>query len=247
MNEIRTLIIDDEHLAREVVKSYISKIPELCIVGEASNGFDGIKLIQDLKPELIFLDIQMPKLNGFEMLELLENMPLVVFTTAFDQYAIQAFEVNAIDYLLKPISFDRFSTTITKILQSNDQNPLEHSSKISGFVDTRNKSLERIVVKDNQRIHVISVTDVQYIEAQDDYVMIVTEGGKFIKKQTMKSLEEKLSQDVFIRVHRSYFVNINCIKEVVLFEKDSYLAKISDKISVPVSKSGYQLLMTKFT
>lgn len=244
MSEITVVVIDDEYLGREVIKSYIKKIPGLTFVGEASNGIDGLKEIQEKNPDLVFLDIQMPKLTGFEMLELLEKVPPVIFTTAFDQYAIQAFDVNAIDYLLKPISFDRFKTSIDRIVQQKEQN-IQGSIDIQRFAVEQARTLERIVVKDGQKIHVINLAHVEYIEAQDDYIMIYTTEGKYLKKQTMKSLEDKLDPSQFIRVHRSYFVNIEFVKQVVLVEKDIYQARLSDTVVIPVSKSGYQLLMAK--
>jgi two-component system LytT family response regulator len=244
LSEITVVVIDDEFLGREVLKSYIKKIPELTFVGEASNGIEGLKVIQEQNPDLVFLDIQMPKLTGFEMLELLEKVPPVIFTTAYDQYAIQAFDVNAIDYLLKPISFERFKTSIDRILQQKEQN-IQGSIDIQRFVTEQSRTLERLVVKDGQKIHVINLAHIEYIEAQDDYIMIYTAEGKYLKKQTMKSLEDKLDPNVFIRVHRSYFVNIDFVKQVLLIDKDTYQARLSETVVIPVSKSGYQLLMAK--
>lgn len=242
MNEqITTLIIDDEKLARDIVKKYLQQNEKIKLVGECSNGFEGIKSINELKPDLVFLDIQMPKITGFEMLELLDEKPEIIFTTAFDQYAIKAFEVNAIDYLLKPFSLDRFNDAVNKIVDKFVNSPKEKSNyeNLITKVSELNDSLNRIVVKTNQKIVIIPVEKISHIEAQDDYVMIYSELGKFLKQKTMKFYEEHLDQNEFIRVHRSYIVNINEVKQVELFEKESYKISLMDGTKIPVSKSGY--------
>ncbi len=235
------LIVDDEKLARDIVKKYLQQNAKINLLGECTNGFEGIKSINELKPEIIFLDIQMPKINGFEMLELLDHKPEIIFTTAFDQYAIKAFEVNATDYLLKPFSLERFNEALNKAIekvQQNENDSSNYEKLISSINDTK-ESLDRIVVKTNQKILIIPIEKVTFLEAQDDYVMIHSELGKHLKKQTMKYYEEYLDGAEFIRVHRSYIVNINEVKQVELFEKESYKIKMKNGELIPVSRSGY--------
>ena len=239
--KITAVIIDDESLGRQIVRKYLSLRNDVEIVAECSNGFEGVKKINELNPDLVFLDIQMPKLNGFEMLELLDEKPEIIFTTAFDQYAIKAFEVNAIDYLLKPFSQDRFNDAVDKVFEKIRNNPQDQTNydNLIAKVDELNDSLNRVVVKTNQKIVIIPVERISHIEAQDDYVMIYSELGKFLKQKTMKFYEGHLDQNEFIRVHRSYIVNINQIKQIELFEKESYKITLNDGTKIPVSKSGY--------
>ena len=243
-NKIKIVIIDDEKLAREIVKTYLRKYENVEIAAECSNGFDALKQISELKPELIFLDIQMPKITGFEMLEVLEDPPVIIFTTAFDQYALKAFEVNATDYLLKPFSQDRFDEAMqkaTKLLANkNDYN--KKLSELSKALDKKEEFIERVVVKNGQKITIVPTDDIKYIEAQDDYTMLYTEKGNLLKQKTMKYFEENLDPKDFIRVHRSYFAKVSFIKQIELFEKESYKVILHDGTKLPVSKSGYQKL-----
>ena len=236
MSKVKVLIIDDEKLARDIVKKYLEQNYEIELLGECQNGFEGIKAINELKPDIIFLDIQMPKLTGFEMLELIDHQPEIIFTTAFDQY-----EVNATDYLLKPFSLTRFLEALNKSIQkvkNNKPNTTEYSDLLNS-VNSNLESLNRIVVKTNQKIIIIASEKISYIEAQDDYVMIHSELGKHLKKQTMKYYEEHLDTSTFFRVHRSYIVNINDVKQMELFEKESYKITMKDGEKIPVSRSGY--------
>jgi two-component system LytT family response regulator len=241
MNEkVKVLIVDDEKLARDIVKKYLEK-SDVELIGECSNGFEGIKSINEYKPDIIFLDIQMPKINGFEMLELLDHKPEIIFTTAFDQYAIKAFEVNATDYLLKPFSPERFNEALNKAIekvQKNDKGQADYENLIT-TINNSKEFIDRIVVKANQKIIIIPVNKISYLEAQDDYVMIHSELGKHLKKQTMKYYEDHLDGNTFFRVHRSFIVNINQVKQMELFEKDSYLISMNDGSKIPVSRSGY--------
>jgi two-component system, LytTR family, response regulator len=240
-DKITAIIIDDEKLARDIIKKYLQQNENIKLTGECTNGFEGIKSINDLKPDLVFLDIQMPKITGFEMLELLDEKPEIIFTTAFDQYAIKAFEVNAIDYLLKPFSLERFNDAVNKVIDKIkiSEKGISNYDNLITKVNEFNDSLNRIVVKTNQKIVIIPVEKISHIEAQDDYVMIYSELGKFLKQNTMKYYEEHLNQSEFIRVHRSYIVNINEVKQVELFEKESYKITLKDGSKIPVSKSGY--------
>lgn len=239
---ISTIIIDDEKLARDIIKTYLNKYTDIKIVAECSNGFEALKQINELKPDFIFLDIQMPKISGFEMLELLEDPPIIIFTTAFNQYALKAFEVSAIDYLLKPFSEERFDEAIKKALNmlNNKKESYSKLQSLSKTIDKREEYLERVVVKHNQKISIIPISSIKYIEAQDDYTMLYTDKGNFLKQKTMKFFEENLDPKDFIRIHRSYFVQISQIKQIELFEKESYKIILQDGTKLPLSKSGYQ-------
>jgi two-component system LytT family response regulator len=238
------IIIDDETLAREITKKYLANHEDISVSAECSNGFDAIKKINELTPDLIFLDIQMPKLNGFEMLELLENPPVIIFTTAFDQFALKAFEANAADYLLKPYSRERFDEAIQKaFVRLRSKTPQTGLiKKLIEQNDEKKEFLERIVIKNGPKISIIPVQDVNYLEAQDDYVMIYSSEGKFLKQKTMKFFDEHLNPKDFIRVHRSYIVAVKGIKKIELLEKESYQVILQDKTAVPVSKTGYEKL-----
>jgi two-component system, LytTR family, response regulator len=243
-NTYTAIIIDDETLAREITKKYLADHKEISISAECTNGFDAIKKINELSPDIIFLDIQMPKLNGFEMLELLENPPVIIFTTAFDQFALKAFEANAADYLLKPFSRERFEEAIQKayLHLRNKSNQTLLVKKLIEQNDTKKEFLERIVIKNGSKIIILPVEDVHYLEAQDDYVMVYSSEGKFLKQKTMKYFEEHLDPKNFIRVHRSYIVGINGIKKIELLEKESFQVILEDKTAIPMSKTGYEKL-----
>lgn len=238
MNKIRAVIIDDELPARELIKVFIDDHKDITIVGEAENGFEGAKLINELSPDLVFLDIQMPKLDGFELLELLDNQPAVIFCTAYDQYAIKAFDKNAVDYLLKPFSKLRFKEALAKI-----QQPKKASEKlILPSSAEYSKPLNRIVVKDRKEIIIIDVEKLQYLEAQDDYVELHTNQGNWLKQQTMKYFEEALDETKFVRVHRKYIIQLTEMAKLDKLGKETYMAVLKSGISIPVSTSGYQKL-----
>jgi len=240
-NKLKAIIIDDEKLARDLIRNYLSQYDTIEIIDECENGFEGIKSINENNPDLIFLDIQMPKLNGFEMLELIEENYNIIFTTAYDQYALKAFDVNAIDYLLKPFSRDRFKEAVNKVIDkiNNSENQIVKTS-LPELISTDEK-LKRIVVKKNNKIVIISVDKIKYLKAEDDYVNIITSEGSFLKQNRMKYYEEHLP-DSFIRVHRSYIANLNEIKEISLLEKDSHVIILKSGEKLPVSKSGYKKL-----
>ncbi|MBX2920603.1 MAG: LytTR family transcriptional regulator DNA-binding domain-containing protein [Chitinophagaceae bacterium] len=240
---IKTIIIDDEPLARNIVKEYLADYSRVEILEECNDGFEGVKAIMQHQPDLIFLDIQMPKINGFEMLELVEQPPAVIFTTAFDEYAIRAFEAHAIDYLLKPFSRERFDKAMQKWLQQHDNN-IRPSLSASLFETAAHTSLHsnRIVVKTNNKIKIIPVHDIQYLEAADDYVKIHTAGGAYLKNKTMQYFEQLLDEHVFVRSHRSYIINMQHITRIDPYEKESYLALLNTGQKVPVSKTGYAKL-----
>lgn len=239
---MNAIIIDDELLARDIIKIYLENFPEIIIVGECTNGYQGIKMINELKPDLIFLDVQMPKITGFEMIELLDHHPIIIFSTAFDEYALRAFEMSATDYLLKPYGKQRFGEAIKKAqgkfaLQSSQEN----QSQAPNYPQ-REEILERVVVKLGNKINIIPVRDIIYIEAQDDYVEIHTPDGKFLKQMTMKYLEANLPEDQFVRTHRSYIAAIASIDKIEAYEKESYLLHLKQGDKINVSRSGYSKL-----
>ena len=235
---IKTLIVDDEPLAASLVKEFLSAYPQFEVVAICHDGFEALKAIQLFQPELIFLDIQMPKITGFELLELLENPPAVLFTTAFDQYAVQAFDVKGIDYLVKPFSEARFAQAITRFL-SQQKTKIVPEAVDYPVSEERNK---RIVVRVKNEIKIIQTQEVRYFEAEDDYISIHTQEGKFLKKMTMKQLEESLDPEKFARVHRSYLVNLQEVAGLEPYEKESYLLRLRSGQKIPVSKSGYARL-----
>lgn len=238
---MNVIIIDDEPLARSIIKEYLHSYNEIKILAECNDGFEGLKAINQYEPHLIFLDIQMPKINGFEMLELIENSPSVIFTTAFDEYAIKAFESNAVDYLLKPFSKDRFERAIQKYLQQQKVS----SQNVEAVLESAAQSpvqQNRVVVKDGSKIKIIPVTQIQYFEAADDYVKIFTAEGSFLKKKTMSYFEQSLKAFQFVRVHRSYIVNTQLITRIDAYEKDSHILLLSTGGKIPVSKVGYSKL-----
>jgi len=244
MEKIKTIIIDDELLARGLVKNYLEDYDNIEILGEFSDGFQGLKAINELQPDLIFLDVQMPKLTGFELLELLDQPYNIIFTTAYNEYAIKAFEHNAVDYLLKPFSQERFADAISKAI-SRLQNQAEKNEiieKLKQFEDKNKDQLNRIVVKSRNKIDIIPVDSIRYFEAQDDYVMIYTNDGHYLKQKTMKYFETHLNPKEFCRIHRSYLIRIEEISKLEPYEKDSWMLILKAGERLKVSKNGYKLL-----
>jgi two-component system LytT family response regulator len=237
----RALIIDDEPLARMVVLEYLQAFPQIEVMQECNDGFEGLKAIQTHQPDIIFLDVQMPKINGFEMLELVEQPPAVIFTTAFDEYAIKAFEAHAIDYLLKPFNKDRFNKAIEKYLGQAPGAPAakKHTEDLLETASHSPAQHERIVVKTGTKVKIIPVQDVQYLAADDDYVSVYTAEGSFLKNKTMNFFEQTLDPRQFVRVHRSYIIAIQQITRIDPYEKDAHLAILKSGAKVPVSKTGY--------
>ena len=236
---MKVIIIDDEPLARMVIREYIESYPDIEVICECDNGFEGLKAIHQYSPDLVFLDIQMPKINGFEMLELVDSPPPVIFTTAFDEYAIKAFESNAVDYLLKPFSKSRFDNALQRYLVRTpgiETQPVLDSAAVSPTQQNR------IIVKDGSKIKIIPVSQVHYIQAADDYVKIHTAEGGFLKNRTMGFFEESLSAFQFVRIHRSYIVNTQLITRIDPYEKEGHLVRLNTGDSLPVSKTGYAKL-----
>ena len=241
---MKAVIIDDEPLARELTRAYLKAFPQLEVVEECNDGFEGIKAIHQHQPDLIFLDIQMPKINGFEMLELVDKPPAVIFATAFDEFAIRAFENNAIDYLLKPYSQDRFSKAVQKFLDKATPASAD-DERVQKTLDTMATSpvqQNRLVVKTGTKVKIIPLHDIQYLEADDDYVKVITAEGQFLKNRTMQFYEDTLDPQQFVRVHRSYIVHVNQITRIDPYQKESYLAVLRNGKQIPVSKTGYAKL-----
>lgn len=248
-NTIKTIIIDDEELARQALKNYLTDFGDIEIIAECSNGFEGLKAINELKPDLIFLDVQMPKISGLELLELLENPPLIIFATAFEEHAIKAFESNAVDYLLKPFSKERLSASIDKIKNKFSESHKE-TKRLASLLEAdllTGTAIDRILIKSGNKIDIIPTEKVIYLEAQDDYVMVHFSEGKRLKQKTMKYFENNLPKNDFFRIHRSYIVNLKFAKSLELAEKDSYKLILIDGTRLPVSRSGYSKLREIFS
>jgi two-component system LytT family response regulator len=243
MEKIRTIIIEDEAPAREIIKYYLKELDFIAVIAECSDGFSGLKSISVLKPDLVFLDIQMPRLTGIEMLEVLTEKPAIIFTTAYDQFALKAFELNAVDYLLKPFPKRRFLDAVNKAadkIRSGTDIP-DPGQLLAKKPDTA-APVNRIVVRKGNAINLIPVEQVKYVEAQDDYVMIYHSAGKALKQQTMKFYEDNLPGNDFVRIHRSYIVRIQEINRIEPYEKDNHVAVLKSGEKLPVSRAGYKHL-----
>ena len=239
---IKAIIVDDEELARSLVREYLSAHPAVKIAAECANGFEAVKAVTELKPDLMFLDIQMPKLSGFEVLELLEEPPAVIFVTAFDQYALKAFDVHAADYLLKPYGKERFSQALQKALDKIEQKNPSKTKEILTDVRPAGERLERILIKEGSKVLVIPSEKIDYIEAQDDYISVRSEGKSHLKMQRMSDVESQLDPRRFVRIHRSYILNIDRLSKLELYAKDSRTAVLKDGTQLPVSRTGYDRL-----
>jgi len=240
MKNLKTIIIDDEELARGIVREYLEDHPDIEIVAECANGFEAVKSITELNPDLIFLDIQMPKINGFEVLELLPDPPTVIFITAYDQYALKAFDVHAVDYLLKPFSKERFDEALKRARSKIDKGTKENIKPIVEDAHTKHRPIERILVKDGANVHVIQSKSIDYIEAKDDYIAINANGKSYLKHYRISTLENELDPAQFVRTHRSYIVNIDRISKIELYAKDSRIAILKDGTRVPISRGNYE-------
>jgi two-component system LytT family response regulator len=245
METIRALIIDDEQLARELIKNYLKNHSKIQIIGECENGFEGARDIAELKPDLVFLDIQMPKLNGFEMLELIDNPPEIIFITAHNDFAIRAFEMNAVDYLLKPYSQERLLAAVQKAIERIRTGTRKEKNLNQLVHQPLSEKLERIVVKTGTKIRVIPVDKIIYLEAEDDYIMVFTDEGKHLKQGTMKYYEDHLDESKFIRVHRSFIVRIDQVIQLEPYAKDNYILKLKNGSTLKVSRNGLKNLKAK--
>jgi two-component system LytT family response regulator len=235
---MKVIIIDDELLAIQIIKEYLSDFDNIEIVGECQNGFDGIKAINELNPDLVFLDIQMPKITGFEMLELLDNLPLIIFTTAYEEFALRAFEKNATDYLLKPFSKSRFVQAVEKAQKSIIENKKDSYDSLMENINECKENLNRVVAKASGKIFIIPIEDIYYIESADDYVVISTSNKEYVKHATMKFYENKLPKSLFVRIHRSTIINIDFIKEIHTYSKDTVSVIMKNDKSLKASRQG---------
>jgi two-component system LytT family response regulator len=238
----RVVIVDDEPLARAVVREYLKAHPGVEVVAECGNGFDAVRAVTELSPDLMFLDIQMPKLDGFEVLELLGRAVPVVFTTAYDQYALRAFDVHAVDYLLKPFDEARFAEALARARARIAAAEVQPVDELVSDARPGRAPLERVLIRDGSQVHVIPVERIDYVEAQDDYVCFKADGRDYLKDQTMAAVETLLDPTRFVRIHRSYLLNVERIARVELYAKDSRIAILRDGRRLPVSRAGYARL-----
>jgi two-component system LytT family response regulator len=239
--KIGALIVDDEDLARHVIRELLSAHPEIEILAECANGFEAVKTFAERKPDLIFLDVQMPKLTGFDVLELIGTDVPVIFVTAYDQYAMRAFDVHAVDYLLKPIGRERFEAALERA-KGRLAGKMPSALELAAAARPPQQYLDRLVVRDGTKVTLIPVAKLDYAEAQDDYVALASQGKKHLKQQTIASLEACLDPNGFVRIHRSYIVNLERVVRIEPYGKDSRLAILSDGARLPVSRAGYARL-----
>ena len=241
--EIRVLIVDDEAPARSILREMLSEREDVSIVAECANGFEAVKAAADLGPDVVFLDVEMPKLDGFEVRELIDPQIAVVFVTAYDSYALRAFEVHAVDYVLKPFRAERLDAALERARARRGQPPAPaDATALAAAARPPGTHLSRIVVRDGTRVHVVPVDKLDLVETQDDYVSLKTEGRKLLKQQTIGGLADALDPSRFVRVHRSYIVNIDRLERLELYSKGSYVAILADGSRIPVSREGHTRL-----
>ena len=240
MEIFNAIIVDDEQPARDLIKKFLEPFELIRVIGEADNGFEGCRMINENKPDLVFLDVQMPKLTGIELIDLIEEpRPFIIFSTAYDEYAVQAFEKNALDYLLKPYNRERFKMAVDKFLA----NPHVRESGAENIMPPEpREKLKRIPVRTGQRILIIKLEDIRLIAAEDDYVKIVSNQGSYLKQVTMGYLEKALPANMFVRIHRSFILNINYLKQLEVYDKQNYMAILNDNSRLPVSRTGSRKL-----
>jgi two-component system LytT family response regulator len=242
--KLRAIIVDDEELARQILREYLDRSGDVEVVAECANGFEAVKAAGEYRPDLLFLDIQMPKLDGFEVLELIDQPVAVIFVTAYDQYALKAFDAAAVDYLLKPFSTERLGKALerARALLSDPQPRALGAAELAAAARPPGQALERVVVKDGTKVHIIPMAKLDYVEAQDDYIALHSEKKQYLKQQTISSIEAQLDPVRFARVHRSYIVNLERIARIEPYTKDSRVAVLQDGAQLPVSRSGYTRL-----
>jgi len=245
---IGVMIVDDELPALDLLEKTLLKIEGVEIIGRCQNGFEAVKLCSDLNPEVIFLDIEMPKLNGFDVVELLDKdkMPFIVFVTAYNEYAVEAFEREAVDYILKPTSKERLVKSIDRIKKLKKINGKDFLDKISNISEENSLPISRVLIKEGTEINIINVDSIMYIKAEDDYIRIFTKKRAYLKNGSLSEIEKKLNKQMFLRVHRSYIINISFLRKIEPYLKESKIAVLEDRIKIPISKSGYLNLKNKF-
>jgi len=240
--KIKTVIVDDEELSRSVLKEYLAGHEDIDIVAECANGFEAVQAVNNLMPDLVFLDIQMPKLDGFEVLELIGADAAIIFVTAYDQYALRAFEVHAVDYLLKPFSAARLTESLRRAREKIVRSERIPIPELVSSVRTPTSRLERVLIRAGPDVHVIPVEKIDYIQAQDDYIGFKTAGKEFLKQQKLGDIESQLDPARFVRIHRSTILNIDRLAKIELYGKDSHVAILRDGTRLPVSRPGYARL-----
>jgi two-component system LytT family response regulator len=236
---IRAVIVDDEVLARTLVREYLADHDDIEIVGECANGFEAVQTVNDRDPDLIFLDIQMPKLNGFEVLELLGGQVHVIFVTAYDEFALKAFEVHAVDYLLKPFSQERFAEALDQARVRIGRGGQAPASSVLADVQVARDRTDRVLIRSGPDVHVIPIDQIDYVQAQDDYVAYMVRGRELLKQQTLSEVEKQLDPARFVRIHRSHILNLDRLSKLELYAKDSYAAILKDGTRLAVSRAGY--------
>jgi two-component system LytT family response regulator len=242
---LTAIVVDDEALARQVLREYLESHGGVEVIAECANGFDAVKAVSERRPDLLFLDVQMPKLDGFEVLELLGDAArglAVIFVTAYDEYALRAFEVHAVDYLLKPFTAERLGEALTRATARVGQASQSQAAALAAAARRREGPLERVLIRDGVQVHVLPVETIDYVEAQDDYAAFHSAGKSYLKEQTLAELESRLDPARFVRVHRSFIVNVERIARVELYAKDSRIAILRDGKKLPVSRAGYSRL-----
>ncbi len=242
--KLKAVVVDDEPLARQIVQEYLGRHQDIEVVAECANGFEVVKTVTELEPDMLFLDIQMPKLNGFEVLELIDRNVAVVFTTAHDEFAVKAFEVHAIDYLLKPFSQERFDEAVERARRTRPSARKKSLDELANDVRRSAPPLDRILIRDGAKVHIIPAASIDYIEAQDDYVSIKAEGRRYLKQTTLSALEKQLDASKFIRIHRSYILNVERLAKIEPYAKDSRVVILKDGTRLRVSRAGYRKLIT---
>lgn len=248
MKKIKAIIVDDEELGRSIIQEYLADHPQVEVVAECRDAHEALSAIDKFDPALIFLDIQMPEINGFDLLEMLDDHPRIIFSTAYDQYALKAFEVNAVDYLLKPYDAERFNIALQRAIHSiqSDQGQDDTIQKLLQSMRESQQYLERILIKQAGRIVIVSCKEIHLIKAMDDYAEISTHKESYLIQQSLNHLEGRLNPDQFVRVHRSYIVNIDAIRDIVALSSSRYKLFLKDGNEIFVSRSGYKKLL-RFT
>jgi two-component system LytT family response regulator len=239
---LRAVVVDDEAAARALLREYLEAHPDIEIVAECANGFEAVKAVTELHPDLLFLDIQMPKLDGFEVLDLVGAGPAVVFVTAYDEHALRAFDAHAVDYLLKPFGPERLATALDRVRDRLTAQDRTTVGEVLAAARRRDVPAHRILVRDGSKVHVVPVDALDYVEAQDDYVCLHAEGRRHLKEQTMTEMEAVLDPTRFVRIHRSVILNIERLARVEPYAKDSRVAILRDGTRLPVSRAGYARL-----
>lgn len=246
-HSLSVLIADDEELARSLIREYLHSHPDIIIIGECETGTEAVDAILTHQPDLIFLDIQMPELTGLEVLDATGRKSGIIFTTAYDQYAVKAFDLHAIDYLLKPFSQQRFDEALHKAkkLVQEDKTAVVSPVGIQQLITSSVQQSQRLTIRDREKVHVLSFEEIDFIEAQDDYILIHAQGRKVMKTQSLSDIEAQLSSADFVRVHRAYLLHIRALTGIERQSKDTQVAVLSSGIKIPVSRSGYERLKTR--